>query len=326
MDEIKAKIAGSDYDFLRKNPDLKNCVYLTLSGSYGYGTNTATSDIDLRGVLVEQPRYLYGIQNYEQFEDIPTDTVIFGLKKYISLCIAANPNTLELLGTDESCIILQTGAGRLLRENAHLFLSQRVIGSFGNYASAQLRRFCNALCHDRYTEEEQEAHLAATLHGQIEHFNRTYTSFGEEALCLYQDTSGMLRMDVNLRGYPVRDFAGIYGEINNTVKTYNKLNHRNRKKNDTHLYKHAMHLIRLLITGIDILNGRGIITKRVAEHDFLMDIRGGRYTFDEIKGLAEEYQERFCEAAERTALPKEPDLVAVEKLMLKLYQMEQIVE
>lgn len=324
MNDIKSKISGSDYDFLRQNPDLRNCIYLTLSGSYGYGTNISTSDIDLRGVLVEQPRYLYGLQSYEQFEDLPTDTVIYGLKKYLSLCVAANPNALELLGTDESCIVLQTDAGRLLRENAHLFLSQRVISSFGNYASAQLRRFCNALCHDQYSEEEQVTHLTATLQGQIDHFNRTYTSFGEDALRIYQDASGILRMDVNLQGYPVRDFVGIYGEIHNTVKTYNKLNHRNRKKDDAHLYKHAMHLIRLLMTGIDILNGHGIITKRTEEHALLMDIRNGHYSIDEIKRLAEEYQGKFRETANHTALPKETDPVAVENLMLKLYQMSRI--
>ena len=320
MDEIKRKTAGSDYEFLRTNPDLKHCIYLTLSGSYGYGTNTPQSDMDLRGVLVEQPKYLYGLQNYEQFEDIPTDTVIYGLKKYVALCVAANPNALELLGTDDTCVVVQTEAGRLLRGNADLFLSHRVINSFGNYATAQLRRFCNALCHDQYSEKEQEAHLAATLRGQIDHFNRTYSSFDENALRIYEDADGILKMDVNLSEYPVRDFVGIYGEMQNTVKAYNKLNHRNRKKDDAHLYKHAMHLIRLLITGIDILDGKGIITRRVEEHAFLMDIRNGRYTFDEIKQLAEEYQQRFQTAAERTSLPMEPDLEQVESLMLQIYR------
>ena len=319
MDEIKTKIAGAEYDFLRSNADLKDCIYLVVSGSYGYGTNIDTSDIDLRGVLIEQPKFLYGLRNYEQFEDHPTDTVIYGLRKFASLCTAANPNALELLGVDESCIALMTETGRMLKENASLFLSKRVISSFGNYAAAQLRRFCNALCHDQYSEDEQEAHLAATLKGQIEHFNRTYTSFDDDALRIYQDDAGTLRIDVNLHGYPVRDFVGIYGEIHNSVKTYNKLNHRNRKKDDTHLYKHAMHLIRLLITGIDILDGNGIVTKRTAERDFLMDVRGGRYSYDEIKSLAEEYQEKFRQAAERTALPKEPNLDKIERLMMDIY-------
>lgn len=319
--DFKAKLAGTEYDFLRENPDLKNCIYLTVSGSHGYGTNIDTSDIDLRGVLVEPAKYLYGLNGFEQFEDIPTDTVIFGLKKYVSLCAAANPNALELLGVDEDTIVLQTEAGKLLRDNSRLFLSKRIIGSFGNYASAQLRRFCNALCHDSYSEDEQEQHLATTLNGQIEHFNRTYASLGEDGLRIYQDETGMLRLDVELKGYPLRDFVGIYGEMHNTVRSYNKLNHRNRKKDDAHLYKHAMHLIRLLITGIDILDGKGIITRRAAERDFLMAIRGGQYSFDEIKQLAEEYQESFRCATERTALPNEPDFDGIERLMMEIYGM-----
>jgi predicted nucleotidyltransferase len=280
-----------------------------------------SSDIDLRGVLVEPAKYLYGLNGFEQFEDIPTDTVIFGLKKFASLCAAANPNALELLGVEESSVVVQTEAGKLLRENAGLFLSKRVIVSFGNYASAQLRRFCNAQCHDSYSEDEQERHLAATLHGQIDHFNRTYTSLGENGLRIYQDDTGALRMDLDLKGYPVRDFVGIYGEMHNTIRSYNKLNHRNRRKDDAHLHKHAMHLIRLLITGTDILDGKGIITRREAERDFLMDIRGGKYMFEQIKQLAGKYQEKFRLAAEKTQLPTEPDIARIERLMHKIYKM-----
>ena len=45
------------------------------------------------------------------------------------------------------------------------------------------------------------------------------------------------------------------------VKTYTKPNHRNNKKDEKSLYKHAMHLIRLLMTGTDILNESGIVTQ-----------------------------------------------------------------
>ena len=121
MTEIKQKIAGAQYDFLRNNADLWDCIYLVVSGSYGYDTNNDASDIDLRDVLIE---HLYGLQSYEQLEDHPTDTVIYGVRKFVSLCIAANPNALELLGVDEDCIVLMTGAGHVLRENTSLFLSQ----------------------------------------------------------------------------------------------------------------------------------------------------------------------------------------------------------
>ncbi|MDR1689356.1 MAG: nucleotidyltransferase domain-containing protein [Clostridiales bacterium] len=311
-------IKGPEYNFLRNNSDLKNIIYLTLSGSRGYGTNNENSDADLRGVLLEDKKYLFGLTSFEQFEDLQTDTVIYGLKKFVRLCAEANPNALELLGTEEDCFAVITEKGKILRENAELFLSARVITSFGNYATAQLRRLQNALCHDSLGEREKLKHLRNALSAQLEHFKRTYTSFDGGAIKIYTD-GDVLKFDVNLKNYPINDFIGIYSELSNTVKTYNKLNHRNNKKDDARLFKHAMHLIRLLITGTDILNGKGIITKRNAERNFLMDLRGGNYRFDEIFVLANEYQEKFEKAANATKLPREPDMRRIEELLMRFY-------
>lgn len=323
MSKIIADLGQESYDFLRTNPDLRNIVYLTLSGSYGYGTNHDGSDIDLRGFLIEDKKYLFGLKAFEQFEDLATDTVIYSLKKFIALCTNGNPNTLELLGTDEADIVFISDAGRYVRENAHLFLSKRIVESFGNYAAAQLRRLANALCHDRYEAEKQERHLLASLNSQISHFNRTYRSFGKNGIRLYLEEergSGEITADIHLERYPLRDFAGIYSEMSNTIKTYHKLNHRNRKKDGDHLNKHAMHLIRLLITGMDILDGKGIRTKRVREHGFLMDIREGRYSYDEIFQITEEYRIKFDESAGKTKLPDEPDRSKIEEMQIELYE------
>jgi len=76
-----------------------------------------------------------------------------------------------------------------------------------------------------------------------------------------------------------------------------------------------------LMTGTDILLGKGITTRRKAEHDLLMDIRNGKLPFDEIFELANGYQTKFHEAAKSTKLPYEPDAEAVDNLMIKLYEM-----
>ena len=309
-----------EYDFVKTNPDLNEIIYLVLSGSHGYGTNNENSDIDLRGVLIEDRKYIYGLKSFEQFEDLPSDTVIYGLKKFVRLCADANPNALELLGVNDNCIVIMNDKGEVLRDSVHLFLSKRVINSFGNYATAQLRRLQNALCHDAYTEQEQAKHLRNCLNAQLEHFRRTYTSFGHGAIKIYENQkNGNLEFDINLKGYPVKDFAGIYSELSNTVKTYNKLNHRNNKKDETHLYKHAMHLIRLLITGTDILSGKGIVTHRRNEHALLMDLRNGCFTFEEIFKLTDEYQAKFEKAAKNTTLPCTPDFDAIDRFLAGMY-------
>ena len=308
----------TEYNFLKTNPDLQNVIYLVLSGSHGYGTNNEYSDADLRGVLLEDRKYLLGLTGFDQFEDLPTDTVIYGLKKFVQLCANANPNAIELLGVDEDCIVMITENGKRLRENANLFLSRRVVNSFGNYATAQLRRLQNALCHDSYEEQEKLKHLRNTLNAQLEHFRRMYTTFDGGAIKIYSDGE-VLKFDIELKDYPINHFVGIYSELSNTVKAYNKLNHRNNKKDDAHLYKHAMHLIRLLITGTDILNGKGIITKRRDEHDFLIDLRNGKFSFDEVFRFTDEYQAVFEKAAECTKLPFEPDMEKIEEFLIDFY-------
>ena len=310
----------SEYEFLKTDPLMQNVIYLVLSGSRAYGTSTDTSDHDLRGVLLEPPEYLYGLKSFEQFENLKSDTVIYGLRKFATLLAKANPNTLELLGVEESSIVRISDHGRVLRNNADLFLSKRVINSFGSYALAQLRRLQNALCRDTYTDDEQQQHLQDVLSAQMDHFQRTYKKFPDGAINIYGDDEG-LKFDITLKNYPVSDFVGIYSELASIIKTYSKLNHRNNKKSEAGLYKHAMHLIRLLITGIDILEGKGIVTNRSAEHELLMDIRNGKIPFNEIFELANEYKDKFELAAKITKLPDEPNIEAIEQLMMKLYAM-----
>ena len=61
--------------------------------------------------------------------------------------------------------------------------------------------------------------------------------------------------------------------MHNIVRDYDKLGKRNRKKDDNHLNKHAMHLIRLFMMAIDILERGEIRTFRQEEHQLLMEIR-----------------------------------------------------
>lgn len=323
MNRLSEYTKKPEYHFFVDHPQLQNIIYLTLSGSRGYGTDNADSDYDLRGALSEDKNSLFGLDSFEQFEDPATDTVIYGLKKFVTLCAHGNPNTLELLGTDEQQIVVMTPAGRLLRDHAELFLSKEVTQSFGNYATAQLRRLSNALCHDQYDELKQELHMKNSLEAQLNHFERTYSHFDRGSIRLHVDEAAanpQLMVDITLKDFPLREFTGIYSEMSNTIKTYNKLNHRNRKKDDKHLYKHAMHLIRLLITGTDILNGKGIITRRTAEHELLMDIRNGRLTFSDIFELAEQKQKIFLQAAAGSQLPDKPDLARINQLLIQIYE------
>jgi len=216
--------------------------------------------------------------------------------------------------------------GETLRKNKELFLSKRIVNTFGNYATAQLRRLQNALARDKYPQEEKEKHILGSINNQMNHFSTNYTEFPKGSMKLYidksnkQDKETEILMDIHINQYPLRDFARIYSEMNNIVHDYDKLNHRNRKKDEGKLLKHAMHLIRLLVMGTEILNIHQINTYRTEEHDLLMDIRKGKYSYDELFKMVELYEFKFKQASLSTTLPEEPDKKKVEELLISLYE------
>lgn len=324
---VKEKIKTTEYDFLRIDPHLgNNILILTTAGSISYGTNVETSDTDIRGVTLEARQDIMGLSSFEQFEDRATDTVIYGLKKFISLCLNSNPNVLEILGTREDHLLVITKEGRLLRDNINLFLSKKAITSFGSYATAQIRRLQNALARDSYPHKEKEQHILNSILGQMDHLKRTYKAFTDSEIQLYIDNSDKkdieteIFIDINLSHYPLRDFKNIYCDMNNIVKEYAKLNHRNSKKDELHLNKHAMHLIRLLVTGTEILEGKGVNTYREKERQLFLDIRKGKYSYNEVFQMVDEYEKSFKLAAANTPLPDEPDYKGVEDLMIEIYK------
>jgi predicted nucleotidyltransferase len=81
--------------------------------------------------------------------------------------------------------------------------------------------------------------------------------------------------------------------------------------------KHAMHLVRLMRTGLEVLE-TGELRVRRPDADDLNAIRDGSLTFDELITLASELQGRIERAAARTALPADVDLEFVDRLALEL--------
>lgn len=327
IQKIRSKLDTNEYDFLRSDPNLgERIILLTTGGSYAYGTHVEDSDTDIRGITVERKEVLLGLSAFEQYEERITDTVVYGLKKTVNLALAGNPNILEMLGTREDHLMILTKEGQLLRDNADVFLSKRVIQSFGNYATAQLRRLQNALARDNYPQTVKEQHVLNSIQGQMQHFKRIYHQFTDEEIKLYIDRSEKedleteIFMDISLKHYPLRDFKSIYSEMSNVVKDYSQLNHRNRKKDTLKLNKHAMHLIRLLITGSEILQGKGINTYREAERDYLLEIRDGQHSYEAIFETVDKLEAEFRYSAQNTVLPDEPEVRRAEELLIEIYE------
>lgn len=130
-------------------------IYLTKHGSHAYGTNTPTSDLDLRGIAIAPKEYYLGFHNrFEQAESKgDPDLVIFDIKKFFHLAADCNPNALELIFTDSSDHLHVSPVMQKLLDNRHKFLSQRVKHTFQGYAHAQMKRI---LTHRKWLLEQEK--------------------------------------------------------------------------------------------------------------------------------------------------------------------------
>lgn len=112
-----------------------------------------------------------------------------------------------------------------------IFLSKKVISSYGNYSNTQLRRLENALCHDNFEEKQRLIHIKNSLDSQIEEFNKKYNLSSRDRIDIFIDEKNEeLCLNINIEKYNVSKFNSIYSELSNTLKNYNKLNKRNNKK------------------------------------------------------------------------------------------------
>ncbi|MBU5331682.1 nucleotidyltransferase domain-containing protein [Anaerocolumna aminovalerica] len=320
-----------EYEFLKTDSHLgEKIILLGLGGSYAYGTNIETSDVDIRGIALNSKSDLIGMSNFEQRVNESTDTTIYAFNKIIGLLLNTNPNTIEMLGLKQGHYLFLSPIGQELLDNKKLFLSKRCIYSFGGYANQQLRRLQNAIARDTLTQTERETHILNTIKNMMFDIKSRYEQFENGSIKLYidkaiqEDIDTEIFMDINLTHYPLRDYKSIWSEMNNVVKDYSKIGKRNNKKDELHLNKHCMHLIRLYMMCLDILEKEEINTYRDKEHDLLMSIRNGEYMHEngtmrqEFWDLLNEYEKKFEYAKENTSLPDNPDYKNVEEFVMSV--------
>ncbi|WP_243149408.1 nucleotidyltransferase domain-containing protein [Colidextribacter sp. OB.20] len=317
-----------EYQFLKTDPHLgRHIIFLTYGGSYAYGTNVEGSDIDIRGCTLNSKADLLGMGDFEQVVDTGTDTAIYAFNKLFTLLISCNPNTIELLGCKPEHYQVLRPIGKQLIAQRKMFLSRRAADSFGGYANQQLRRLENALAHDAYPAEVKERHIMGSCENTISTFPERYCSFTPEQIKLsvaQVDGEPQVVANIRMEQVPLRTLTGMVSELVEITRNYDKIHHRNKKKDDAHLNKHAMHLVRLYLMCLDILEKEEIVTCREADHNLLMDIRNGRYQKEDhsfnsaFYDLLNDLERRLDYAKEHTSLPEMPDLARIEAFKMEV--------
>lgn len=326
--EIKETLHYPDYAFLKDNSNLNNnIILLGLGGSHAYGTNTPNSDLDIRGIATNRIKNILTGQDFEQVVDVPTDTVVYSVEKMFKLLAACNPNTIEILGLKPDHYLYLSDAGKLLLENKNLFLSQIAIYSFAGYATSQLRRMENKAA--RVADQPaQEFNILKSIEKSMFDLERRHFPLEASALKLYLDKAvnsefeEEIFIDLNLKHYPLRDYANLHSEMLNIIRTYNKNTHRNNNAiSHDKLGKHMMHLIRLYLMCLDIVEKQEIITYREADLELLNSIRRGDFLDENTQPIPEfydmlnDYEKRLDYAAKNTSLPRCADQKAINELL-----------
>lgn len=98
----------------------------------------------------------------------------------------------------------------------------------------------------------------------------------------------------------------------------------NRLKRDLNVqtveinYKMAMHVVRVLVEGVELLE-TGKITFPSGEKDLLLKIRNGEYTFTAMDQMVDQYIKELIRAKIHSPLPDDVDRGAISRLVADTY-------
>ena len=305
-------------------------------GSHSYGTNHENSDIDFGGICIPPKEYIIGFENFEQYEckdyiDYPgykegnnkAEATIFGLHKFINLASNCNPNIIEHLFTDSKHIVNCNEFGKILLDNRNLFLTKRAKHTFGGYAYTQLKRLTNKLPVDELkqriknlNEHKRQYNIYLTkLNYKLEIVKNNI----DIGYITDNDAEKIIELNNEINDYESR-IISIDQEIDKVKEEMGRGQHKHigSHKNLIEQYgfdvKHGLHLIRLLFMGIEILE-TGHLSVLRPEREYLLEIRNGKYSLEQVKSHAEKLFIQLDEAYDKSKLSHFPDRKKINDLL-----------
>lgn len=108
-------------------------------GSKAYGTNIPQSDIDIKGIYLQDPLSVMSFDYVDQYY-INKDEQYLELRRFLELLNYSNPTMLELLFTPENCILEKHDLFSQLLNHRQKFITKECKNSFLGYAKQQLRK------------------------------------------------------------------------------------------------------------------------------------------------------------------------------------------
>lgn len=316
-----------------------NCIAIFLVGSHLYGTNTAESDMDYEGLFIEPPDYVIGNKSCLEVDfstkspskmtarNTPKDIdcKLYSIKNFFYLALKNNPNKLEwFFIPDRNVIYADDIYWPQVKAAKDLFLSLRLKHSFTGYANSQKRKL---LTKKQRLEEMRE--LLYVLDKKIAE-NGEGLTLGDVFRDDYVSPNWpykFITRTTTLENTPaimVNDKEFNWGmgidKIRDNVKNHvEQYGHRTLSLDERGFDdKFASHLFRLYYEGLKLLK-EGRIDFPLEENKFLLAVKKGEFTLEEILAKADMFEPLFEQAYLQSTLPHGPAQDKVSDLQVHLY-------
>lgn len=115
-------------------------IFEGIVGSQSYGIATPESDVDKKGVFIQDEDSILGFGYVEQVNDDKNDQTFYEIRRFLQLIGQNNPNILELLNLPEDCIVYKHPIFDMILENKEKFITTVCRNSFGGYAVEQIKK------------------------------------------------------------------------------------------------------------------------------------------------------------------------------------------
>jgi len=298
----------------------KHTIYEVIHGSRAYNTHTPASDTDKKGVcLIPDPRYFIGMQGFEQQDGgWNEDKVIYHLPKFLKLLGDNNPNIIETLWVDDSDILKMTPAGKKLRDARQSFLTKKAKFTFSGYAISQMHRM---QAHKRWLDKgANKPEQKDFTHNHTITVGPLGTQFSENTKVIRiinQDEDGWYTLEVER--YDSSGYDNAVTEYRNYTSWKKNRNEARAELEAKHGIdtKHAMHLVRLLRMGYEMMTEGKVLVRRPDAAE-LLSIRNGAWSYDKIIEYATHMEAELEKAYKTSPLPHSPDWQMIEKLQMEL--------
>ncbi|TCO02188.1 DNA polymerase beta superfamily protein [Natronoflexus pectinivorans] len=328
-----------------------------ISGSKAYGLDTPTSDTDIKGVFILPKAEYYGLNYIPQVNNETNDVVFYELGRFMELLSLNNPNILELLNTPDNAIIYKHPYLTEIKSELILSkLCNNTFGKFAlsqiKKAKGLKKKIVNPVAKERksvlafcFVNYEQGA-IPLEKYLEIKGWNQencglvnipymkdVYGLYYSERLgfsgimkgkdsndvCLSSIPKGTMQESLlyfNRDGYST--YCKEYREYWDWVDKRNDKRYENTKSHGKNYdAKNMMHVFRLLEMAIEIGKEKKVNVKR-PNRDFLLEIKSGKFEYEELLKMADLKQEEMELAFEKSELPTEPDLAMINNLTYRL--------